>query len=633
MKPFRRIYPDDNTKKIFFDGGINNKFERTIIADNESPDCLNVVFENGAVATRGGTSKLNTLSVGSYAFDALFTREDSSGHETMIAWSNGTAWQLNVTTFSTIASAQSIYTGGVPVYGAQTEGYIFFGNGGNQPYKYDGTYFTRHGIEQASSPSVASQAIGTLTGGYRYKVSYVNSAAVEGDVSTATSTFTAASATIRVTIPTAAVSYGVASRKIYRTEVDGSTYKLLTTVSDNTTTTYDDNTVDGSLGAVAPTDQGKPPNFSVIVFHPSVQRLFFLDPSNPNFLFWTEASNPYVVKATNFDRFGDKSTDILKTLTVLENYLIVGAEKRIHIYYLPSNTPSEWQKIESKSVYGCISPNGIVPFNNGLLLPVVQNNILSGFAHLVGDSVTPSATTLTVITAGSELLSERIESSIFQINSSTVDDINAIVYKNKAYFCVAIGGSQTTANYVLVFDYSYSRIKSVPFSWSLWDGMRVAQFTIYNNKMYYSTNQTTGYIYEMNTSSYVDDATAINSYYYTKEFPGFLNESSNYKDFRYALFLIEMLGNYYMNISSRVDSDLDDGNTQRVSLYSGSTLWNNFLWDNANWGGGVEQQDVKLDLGIASGKRIQFKFSNQNIANQAFKVHWAAFAYNLKGLR
>lgn len=43
------------------------------------------------------------------------------------------------------------------------------------------------------------------------------------------------------------------SRKIYRTAVGGAQLKLLTTLSDNTTTTFNDTTVDGSLGANAPT--------------------------------------------------------------------------------------------------------------------------------------------------------------------------------------------------------------------------------------------------------------------------------------------------------------------------------------------------------------------------------------------
>lgn len=42
---------------------------------------------------------------------------------------------------------------------------------------------------------------------------------------------------------------GTTSRKVYRTLADATDFKLLTTIADNTTTTYTDNTADGSLGA------------------------------------------------------------------------------------------------------------------------------------------------------------------------------------------------------------------------------------------------------------------------------------------------------------------------------------------------------------------------------------------------
>jgi len=44
----------------------------------------------------------------------------------------------------------------------------------------------------------------------------------------------------------------VTQRKVYRTVAGGSTLKLLTTLADNTTTTYPDTTADASLGATAP---------------------------------------------------------------------------------------------------------------------------------------------------------------------------------------------------------------------------------------------------------------------------------------------------------------------------------------------------------------------------------------------
>lgn len=55
-------------------------------------------------------------------------------------------------------------------------------------------------------------------------------------------------------IPTASSPLGsqtVSNRKVYRTAANGSTFYLLTTIANNTTTTYNDTTADGSLGAVA----------------------------------------------------------------------------------------------------------------------------------------------------------------------------------------------------------------------------------------------------------------------------------------------------------------------------------------------------------------------------------------------
>jgi hypothetical protein len=45
---------------------------------------------------------------------------------------------------------------------------------------------------------------------------------------------------------------GTTSRTVYRTTVGGATYKRLTTIADNSTTTYADATADGSLGATVP---------------------------------------------------------------------------------------------------------------------------------------------------------------------------------------------------------------------------------------------------------------------------------------------------------------------------------------------------------------------------------------------
>src|SRR4051812_23606176 len=97
-KPFQRIYPKQGG--ITLDGGKNNKFERSIIEDNESPDCANVIFTNGAVETRQGVAKLNAIPIGSFVIDGLFTRRADNGAETMVAFAGGTGWQWTGTTFT-----------------------------------------------------------------------------------------------------------------------------------------------------------------------------------------------------------------------------------------------------------------------------------------------------------------------------------------------------------------------------------------------------------------------------------------------------------------------------------------------------------------------------------------------------
>lgn len=61
---------------------------------------------------------------------------------------------------------------------------------------------------------------------------------------------------------------GTTSRKVYRTEVNKHSFKLLTTIADNTTSTYTDNVADASLGAAEPTVAATSSNYSVLANAP-----------------------------------------------------------------------------------------------------------------------------------------------------------------------------------------------------------------------------------------------------------------------------------------------------------------------------------------------------------------------------
>lgn len=102
-----------------------------------------------------------------------------------------------------------------------------------------------------ASPAVA----GSVTAGaHRYRVTFVT-ADGETEGGTVSSAVTVADAAVNGKVELTAIPLGgslVTSRKIYRTAAGGSTYLLLATLADNTTTAYTDNIVDASLGAGAP---------------------------------------------------------------------------------------------------------------------------------------------------------------------------------------------------------------------------------------------------------------------------------------------------------------------------------------------------------------------------------------------
>lgn len=638
MSDFRRIYPPKAS--VLMDGGLNNKFERSIIEDNESPDCANVIFNNGSVETRPGWSKVNTASVGSFVGDGLYVRRARDKSETMVAFWGGTAWQLTGTSFSTIPSAQSVFTAGVRFGASQDENYLFAGNGGSIPYKWNGAEFTRHGVyPPTTTAAVASNGVGNLTasGEYVYKVTFVNSNLVESDLGPESSTFVISTTSGQNTvsnIPVAPTSYGVNRRYLYRKGGGVTTFKRVTAIADNTTTTYNDNVADLSLGSTAPSDNGVPPKYNAIIFHPGQNRHFMNDTANPNYVWWTELGNPYTVGSTNFKIAGDNTSDLVQGFAIYDNSLFVFCENSIMIGYMTSTDTTEWRWVTSKSAYGSKSPYALIRYQNKILFPAVQDSLLVGFAALTGESLEPSTTLLSVSTAGSDMKSDRIEPDVFNIQRAYAANISAIVYKNKAYIAVTYGANNTTNNRYYTFDFSLSNLKkNQKESWVPNTGVAPAQFVIYAGNLYFQSANAVGFVYKMEASIYSDDDTAIDSYYWTKEFPGFDNEINYQKDFRYLNFLVENSGDYFMDLTHRVNSDTGDGDTQQISLNPGSSLWGTMVWGRDTWGGGTDQKEQRQFLGSARGKRIQFKFSNQNRVNQKFKIYRLNFAYNLKGYR
>jgi hypothetical protein len=108
-------------------------------------------------------------------------------------------------------------------------------------------------IDRPPAIAAAAGASGTnLNGAYTWRMTYVT-AQGETEGGTVSSSLTLTNDAATLTLPLSEMKHSVTSRKIYRTAAGGSSYLLVATVSDNTTTSYVDNIADGSLGTAAPT--------------------------------------------------------------------------------------------------------------------------------------------------------------------------------------------------------------------------------------------------------------------------------------------------------------------------------------------------------------------------------------------
>jgi uncharacterized phiE125 gp8 family phage protein len=104
--------------------------------------------------------------------------------------------------------------------------------------------------------ALAGAGAGNVDNGvHSYRVTFVT-ADGETDGGQISAPVTVADKTVNGQIAITAIPTGgslVTARKIYRTQAAGSTYLLLTTLANNTATTYTDNTADAGLGAGCPT--------------------------------------------------------------------------------------------------------------------------------------------------------------------------------------------------------------------------------------------------------------------------------------------------------------------------------------------------------------------------------------------
>lgn len=238
---------------------------------------------------------------------------------------------------------------------------LFISNGFDYPLVYDGTYVKQMGAPTAKDLLVA----GGLTGAYYYAMTYVIDG-VEIILGTISNTITVSSKSIDLDLPVGIAT--CTSRKIYRTEAGGSTLKLLTTINDNTTTTYQDNTADGSLGANIPSTNSSCPTPQFITVKDE-KIIGAVNANRPNYLYVTEFEVEVFFNTSGVYDVSGVGNDNSPLTGLIEDYnqMVVFSEKHIYLADTSGLTTSVKQ---TTSNVGCIDGFSIAR--------IPENDVLQG---------------------------------------------------------------------------------------------------------------------------------------------------------------------------------------------------------------------------------------------------------------
>jgi hypothetical protein len=291
-------------------GGLNNTDDETSVPPNILVKALNVEGDRTGIRTRDGYSSysISGLSGSDYEEGTFFFR-NSSGTEILLTKVGADLYQES--TVGVFASKYGSLSIGHPMNFVAMVDLVINMDGFNVALKSDGSN-TR--ILEVVAPTVAPStgldgAAGNLTGDYQYKITFVSEKGAETNGGPGSIILATAADIVDIT-NIATGSAEVASRKIYRTEAGGSVFYYLATISDNTTTTYDDNIADVNLGTdVVPYNHDAPPDrlsfptvykeylFGVPFAHPG--RLYFSHQTYPEIFNGAEGTGYYIIVGLN----------------------------------------------------------------------------------------------------------------------------------------------------------------------------------------------------------------------------------------------------------------------------------------------------------------------------------------------
>ncbi len=320
-------------------------------------------------------------------------------------------------------------------------------NGVDNPQKYDGHTLTTDDTDGARTASILTTDLGApfaelntganldASSWYQYKVAFYNGSVYY--YSNAKSNPILTGATVRdltlTNIPLGPA--GTTHRYIYRTDGNVSrvaveadtTFKLVGTIADNATTTFDDTTADGSVdtplwATVAAGSNLTPPVAKFAMIHKESLWLAHT-PVYPSDVYWSYPFKPDIFNSADYEPIRQNDGD---EITFIKNQLgivIVGKTNSIMKFVTISADSDQWQVLGPYSHIGCQAPYSAVNSPKGIFY-LAKNGLY------VFDGET------------SQLASDIVTRELRDVLWTSRDDVASVFYDNEyqmAYTSVESG--------------------------------------------------------------------------------------------------------------------------------------------------------------------------------------------------
>lgn len=437
-----------------FSGGLASHANDKAIKENSASDVLNARFnkKNGSVQKRNVMNLYG--NIGAQKVTGLHRYYKSNGDRYLIA-SGGTDLYIGDDDDGTFTTAYSGLNDGSRFTFETYKDIAICTNGVDRPLKFDGNTNIGTDVGDRSEDFLMADLGGAFadvgesgsldaSSWYQYKILFKDEDGLYYYTDARSNPLQTGSSNKSISLSEIPIGRtGVTERQIYRTEGNASsssvladsTYKLVATLSDNSTTTYDDTTSDASLGVALSTDghiDVTPPLGKYLEIHS--ERLFIAGNSEyKSDIYWSDSFNPDFFLPTSFEQIRPDDGDEVTFIKTVWGILAVGKRNSIQKFYATGNE-STWYSSGVYTTIGCSAPYTVENTAIGLIFLGRQ-----GLYRFDGQAA--------------YLISDNVTDKIRDISQADIEECFGVYWNNEYHLAYTSQDSgESNNNKVLVYD-------------------------------------------------------------------------------------------------------------------------------------------------------------------------------------